>query len=373
MKIKTENVELVGNKEYVEIKGYGHPDSISDKISKRCSDNYISYTKDRFGKVLQHNVDNVVIRGADSSIEIGSAKIIDPAVVTISGAFTGKFTAETIPVKGILKDAVFSVISESIPGLVKAGGINVTFSLVIKKREQYPNESAYGVVNREKIIDSCFCNSFYPLSRFEKEVKKIYKEVEKVSLEKEEIGTDIKVLGARHGTDKKVIVRVPFIARHLTSKEDYVIKEEKMRNKVKRRFGNYVSVNSDKYPYLVVFGSALETRDVGSTGRGNYYNNIISTTRDSTRECPYGKSPYNYGGALFSELALSLSKSIYDEFGPMVSVTVGCEKGDNPGEPSFVHISTDTKVPNDEVIKIVESSSSRVNNHVNNYLDHHVI
>ena len=52
--------------EIVERKGLGHPDSICDSLAEAVSLALCRFYRERFGLVLHHNVDKVLLRGGEA-------------------------------------------------------------------------------------------------------------------------------------------------------------------------------------------------------------------------------------------------------------------------------------------------------------------
>ncbi|MDG7049427.1 MAG: methionine adenosyltransferase, partial [Nitrososphaerota archaeon] len=56
----------LGQIEFVERKGAGHPDTVCDRASEELSMALSRYYLDNFGRVLHHNVDKCVLVGGRS-------------------------------------------------------------------------------------------------------------------------------------------------------------------------------------------------------------------------------------------------------------------------------------------------------------------
>jgi S-adenosylmethionine synthetase len=61
--------------EVVERKGLGHPDSICDAIAERVSVRLCEVYRDRFGIILHHNVDKVLLVGGAARPQLGGGEI----------------------------------------------------------------------------------------------------------------------------------------------------------------------------------------------------------------------------------------------------------------------------------------------------------
>ena len=60
--------------EVVERKGRGHPDTICDALSEEVSRTLCRYYLERFGRILHHNVDKVLLVGGSSKPRLAAAR-----------------------------------------------------------------------------------------------------------------------------------------------------------------------------------------------------------------------------------------------------------------------------------------------------------
>ncbi|PIZ43628.1 hypothetical protein COY33_01180, partial [candidate division WWE3 bacterium CG_4_10_14_0_2_um_filter_42_7] len=88
--------------EFVERKGLGHPDTLSDSLAEYLSVEYSLYTKDRFGAILHHNFDKIGLLGGSSYVKFGMGYLINPIRVLLNGRASTRFGNELIPVEKLL-------------------------------------------------------------------------------------------------------------------------------------------------------------------------------------------------------------------------------------------------------------------------------
>ena len=69
--------------EFVERKGKGHPDTLSDALAEELSINYSNYTLKRFGAVLHHNFDKVGLLGGASHVVFGEGYLTAPIKILL--------------------------------------------------------------------------------------------------------------------------------------------------------------------------------------------------------------------------------------------------------------------------------------------------
>src|ERR1017187_5260076 len=88
--------------EFIERKGKGHPDTLSDGLAEYLSANYSQYTIKKYGVVLHHNFDKVGLLGGASDVGFGYGKLTKPIRVLLNGRASSKFGDEEIPVRKLL-------------------------------------------------------------------------------------------------------------------------------------------------------------------------------------------------------------------------------------------------------------------------------
>jgi len=64
--------------ELVERKGLGHPDYISDAVAEEASRQLSAYYKERFGAIMHHNLDKVLLVGGQASPRWGGGDVYRP-------------------------------------------------------------------------------------------------------------------------------------------------------------------------------------------------------------------------------------------------------------------------------------------------------
>src|SRR5450756_525052 len=71
--------------EVVERKGLGHPDSICDALAETLSRSLCLEYRDRFGKVLHHNVDKALLSGGRAAPAFGGGSVLAPMNIYLAG------------------------------------------------------------------------------------------------------------------------------------------------------------------------------------------------------------------------------------------------------------------------------------------------
>src|SRR5262245_10499833 len=103
--------------EVVERKGLGHPDTICDAlaehISARLCESYIG----RFGAILHHNVDKLLLCGGSARPAFGGGEVLAPIELYLGGRATSAYRGETIPVDDIGVEACREWLATHLPAL----------------------------------------------------------------------------------------------------------------------------------------------------------------------------------------------------------------------------------------------------------------
>ena len=64
--------------EVVERKGLGHPDTICDALAESISVQLCRYYLERFGAILHHNVDKILLCGGSARSAFGGGEVLEP-------------------------------------------------------------------------------------------------------------------------------------------------------------------------------------------------------------------------------------------------------------------------------------------------------
>src|SRR3990170_2340817 len=90
--------------EIVERKGKGHPDSICDDLAEQVSLALSRVYRERFGTILHHNVDKVLLRGGAAMPRFGGGQVLAPIEIYVAGRAVSHFDGVTIPIEAITID-----------------------------------------------------------------------------------------------------------------------------------------------------------------------------------------------------------------------------------------------------------------------------
>lgn len=328
--------------ELVERKGLGHPDSLSDGIAEKVSRELSSEYRERFGKILHHNTDEVQVVAGSSNPEIGGGEVIDPVFILLAGRATREFDGEEIPVDRIALNAAKEYVEENFkvltPGEIelesRIGETSTDLKTVFSGNTPKSNDTSFGVGHA-------------PLSDTEKAVRKIERRLHRRI---PEVGEDVKVMGLRKRDNLQITVAAAVISDRIESKEEYMdIKKEveQVAKETVREQGlePNVRVNTADEPgkdsiYITVTGTSAEMGDDGSVGRGNRVNGLITPHRSMSMEAASGKNPVTHVGKIYNILANDIAREIHERSGEFADVKLLSEIGKPIDQPRAVNIET---------------------------------
>ncbi len=333
------------NIELVERKGLGHPDSICDGLAESVSRALSKEYKERFGKVLHHNTDEVQLVAGSSEPRVEGGELIEPIYVLLTGRATKEFQEEKIPVDQIALDAAKNYIDSNFDKLSsehfefesRIGETSTDLKTVFSQEVPKSNDTSFGVGHA-------------PLTPTEKCVKKVE---ETLREEISEVGEDIKVMGLRKDGKLQVTVAAATISSRIASLEHYFETKEKIKEKTESIIRNISSLEPEVHVntadkededsiYLTVTGTSAEMGDDGSVGRGNRVNGLITPYRSMSLEAASGKNPVIHIGKIYNLLAQDIAETIYEETGSFAQVKLLSQIGKPLDEPQSVEVETGT-------------------------------
>jgi S-adenosylmethionine synthetase len=352
--VKSRNTELV------ERKGLGHPDSISDGIAESVSRTLSREYRDRFGRVLHHNTDEVQLVAGNSDPGWGEGEVISPMYILLAGRATKEFDGEKIPVDEIALDAAKEYISENFKKLEPR---HVEFESRIGETSSDLKE----IFSEElpKSNDTSFGVDHSPFSPTEKIVRNLEG---KLHSEIPEVGEDVKLMGLRQSGVLKLTVAAAVIAEKVAGPKEYREVLDKIRDtardfiRKKSALEPEIHVNtadepSDDSYYITVTGTSAEMGDDGSVGRGNRTNGLITPHRSMSLEAASGKNPVTHVGKIYNLLAKEIADTVggRDQF---AEVKILSQIGAPLDKPQTVEI--EASVDESRVEDVVEEKLSSV-------------
>ncbi len=357
--------------EFVERKGKGHPDTLSDNLAEFLSSRYSRYTKEKFGVILHHNFDKVGLLGGASDVGFGYGCLSKPIRVLINGRASTKFSSESINVKELLLSWSKEFLSENLLLNDPDTELEFHYNLSTQSSPGKTDESDNKIKSARKYwfeprgledipeLKKLFSNDtsmgvgFYPFSNLESLILKIEGTLNNGDFKKRHpwIGSDIKIMGFRNEEDYKITMCIPQIGKWVKNIEEYKNNIKLCKKTVidiARKMGIEkfeLDINTrDNYEkcelYLTTTGSSIESGDEGLVGRGNRIQGFISPMRLMSMEGAAGKNPVYHIGKIYYVAAQEISEKIFNTFHIPNEVVLISQSGRDLLDPwvSFVHV-----------------------------------
>ncbi|MFO0547930.1 MAG: methionine adenosyltransferase [Polyangiaceae bacterium] len=303
--------------EVVERKGLGHPDTICDALAEEMSVALSKAYEDRFGFILHHNVDKVLLSGGEARAAFGGGEVIAPIEIYLAGRATREFRGVHIPVDEIVVEAARSWLATHLPHL----SVDQHVRLIPKI---HPGSSelaalfARGYSDRAAIPranDTSIGVGFCPLTDLEEVVLGVEEALRSPGCLRAHpyAGPDVKVMGVRSGEHIDLTVACAFVSKFVSDLGDYQNKKERLRvfarDAAARLTANEVDLSLNVADdvergdiYMTVTGTSAEAGDDGEVGRGNRASGLITPYRPMTLEAAAGKNPVTHVGKLYNVL-----------------------------------------------------------------------
>ncbi len=304
--------------EFVERKGLGHPDFIADSLSEEFSLQLCKVYRERFGQILHHNVDKVLLVGGQANVKFGGGEVLTPIYILMSGRATSEVSKngerEYIPVGRVAVEAAKNWIRGNLRYLdpedhvivdhrVGKGSVDLVCNYEARKENRCSNDTSFGV-------------AYAPLDSLERLVYETERFINSPYMRKRlpEVGEDIKVMGLRSGKNVKLTLAVAMVSRLIPDMDHYVSVKEELKSELEdfvvKKSGLTVEVflnNADRSDlgivYITVTGTSAEMGDDGETGRGNRANGLITPSRPMSLEATAGKNPVSHIGKIYNVVA----------------------------------------------------------------------
>jgi S-adenosylmethionine synthetase len=335
--------------EVVERKGAGHPDSICDSIAEAASLALCRWYSDRFGRVLHHNLDKVLLRGGAARPAFGGGEVNEPIEIYFGGRATAVYGGVRIPVESLIIESCRSWFRANmraidvdrhlrITCLVRPGSADLTELFMRQHGSEMPraNDTSCGV-------------GFWPLTAVESAVLRVDRALTGPAAHRvcPALGEDIKIMAVRRDNRLALTVAAAMIGRELADLDGYMAAKLAIADRASAAAGlpAEIAVNAADEPvqgsvYLTVTGTSAEAGDDGEVGRGNRANGLITPYRPMTMEAVAGKNPVNHVGKIYSIVADRIARAVHGEYPDLGGV--GCllvsRIGAPINDPQLVHM-----------------------------------
>jgi S-adenosylmethionine synthetase len=365
-----------GPVEVVERKGLGHPDSICDGIAEHVCVRLCRFYLDRFGAILHHNVDKVLLCGGAARAAFGGGEVLEPIEIYLGGRATDEHRGVRVPVHEIAVEACREWLRAHLRGL------DVERHVRIVSRLRPGSTDLTRIFSRTAsapLANDTSCGAgFAPLTDLEKAVLCVERSLNApaTKMDHPEIGEDVKVMGIRRGTRVDLTVGCAFVGRYVTAADDYLAKKRTVRQLALAAATETttlplnVTVNAGDDVergdvFLTVTGTSAEAGDDGEVGRGNRASGLITPYRPMTLEAAAGKNPVSHVGKLYNVASMRIAESIcreLHEIGGARCVLVS-RIGDRVDDPQVVDVELDapeTRAFEAPVAEIVRGQLARL-------------
>jgi len=320
--IRTPPVEAL-EVEIVERKGRGHPDTICDALAEELSLSLCRFYLERFGMVLHHNVDKVLLWGGSARPAFRGGEVLAPIEIYLAGRATSEFRGAQVPLKELAVTGSRAWFRGNLRALdpdrhvkihclVRPGSADLVDLFLRQHRlgVALANDTSVGV-------------GYAPRTDLENVVMAVETRLNssEVKATCAAIGEDIKVLGIRRGDHIGLTVACALLGQSLADVSDYARHTEQVRTLAleaaraltDRDVAVAVNTADDLAAgkiYTTVTGTSAEAGDDGQAGRGNRANGLITPYRPMTLEAAPGKNPVTHVGKLYQVAARRVAEAL---------------------------------------------------------------
>jgi S-adenosylmethionine synthetase len=311
--------------EIVERKGIGHPDTICDSIMERVSVELSRWYRDRFGRILHHNIDKAFLVAGQADVRLGGGRVTEPMRLIFGDRATTRFNGVDIPIEDIAIQTARTWIAQSLRFVDPVE--HVKYDVQIKPGSTELQTSVQG--ERPTANDTSAAVGYAPLSPTEQVVLDAERLLNGPDLKCEfpEVGEDIKVMGYRRDSELHLTVAAALVDRFIDSEATYFRRKAALHEALMAGIGTtrpfsriHLYINTLDRPgrglegmYLSVTGTSAESGDSGQVGRGNKVNGVIALNRPMGTEAAAGKNPVSHVGKIYSILTHQVAERAYTE------------------------------------------------------------
>jgi S-adenosylmethionine synthetase len=305
--------------EVVERKGLGHPDTICDALAENLSRTLCAEYRSRFGTILHHNVDKVLLCGGRATPAFGGGAVLAPIEIYLSGRAAVGIGNDTLQIADIATDSARAWLKSNMHALDADRHVEIFERIRPGSRDlQALFSDRPGAVARSN--DTSIGVGYAPLSSLERLVLAVEQRINQDDRRQNPAwGEDVKVMGVRRGNVVDLTVACAMIGRHLAHMDDYRAAKAHLTALLQELAAAYdfaevnVSANAADTPesvYLTVTGTSAEAGDDGEVGRGNRINGLITPCRPMSLEAAAGKNPVSHVGKIYNVVARQIAERL---------------------------------------------------------------
>ena len=311
--------------EVVERKGLGHPDSICDALAEEFGLRLCRFYRERFGAILHHNVDKVLLRGGVAAPAFGGGTVIEPIEIYLAGRAIPRFRGVNLPVDELAIESARDWFARHFHALEFERHVRV-HCLVRPGSQELVELFQRGEASELLANDTSIGTGYAPLSTLETAVLAAERELNSLAIRRAHpaIGQDVKLMAVRRGSETDLTVACAVIDRFINGIEAYAPVCARIAEIVSDAAARHlpgqvtVAVNTaddlaNGSIYLTVTGTSAEAGDDGEAGRGNRHNGLITPARPMTMESVAGKNPLTHVGKTYNLCASLIAAALVEE------------------------------------------------------------
>jgi S-adenosylmethionine synthetase len=332
--------------EFVERKGVGHPDTICDHLAEELARDLAATYLEKTGRVQAFNVDKAVLAAGSIDVGFGGGEHTRPSRLVLVGKADAHSDWQPDPESLVIdtRRRLFEILPDASPDAFNVEVWLNPSSVDLASVVTMGDDDAAPLSN-----DTSFAAVSLPRSPLEDVVWRLERYLNSEAYRATvPIGRDIKVMGARTGSDVAVTVAVPIMARAVANRGEYDEVVARVRVDalalVRDVFGDGAAVmvnqaDSADTQYLTLAGTSAEAGDDGQVGRGNRFGGLITPYRPMSLEAAAGKNPAAHVGKTYHALAYDIGNRLIDETGATeATLRVLSSIGHPVTEPQAIHV-----------------------------------
>ena len=207
--------------EFVERKGKGHPDTLSDRASEELSIALCDYYLSNFGRIYHHNVDKCVLVGGQSQVTFGGGRVTEPIYLMIVGRAAGRIDGKEVPIEKIAQDVTREWMKKEMHALdtekditiatkIRPGSVDLVKNYDLEDDIPLSNDTSFGVW-------------YGPNTEIENVVYNVETELNSPDVKRKypQIGEDIKVMGVRRHDKINLTIACAIVSKFVKDEAEY--------------------------------------------------------------------------------------------------------------------------------------------------------
>lgn len=142
--------------EFVERKGKGHPDTLSDRAAEELSIALCDYYLSNFGRIYHHNVDKCVLVGGQSQVTFGGGRVTEPIYLMIVGRAASRIEGKEVPIEKIAQEVTREWMKKEMHALdaekdvtiatkIRPGSVDLVKNYDLEDDVPLSNDTSFGV------------------------------------------------------------------------------------------------------------------------------------------------------------------------------------------------------------------------------------